>query len=57
MSVPVICVHQRQEREAWSAYQGILLQQRDHPELFHNPAWTILRHDAYERWARLFEVV
>ena len=44
-------------QNAFEAHIALLRAERDHPELRRNPAWTVLRQDAFENFALAFEVV
>ncbi len=41
---------------AYEAHCALLKAERDNPELRRNPAWTVLRQDAFENFALAFEV-
>ena len=46
---------QRKADESFAAHTALLKAERADPSLFNNPQWTILRQDAYERFALAFE--
>ncbi len=53
---PVILWDEKRATEAWEAHQALLLTQAANPALACNPAWTVLRDDAYENFALSFAV-
>lgn len=52
----LILVHDSDEREAWQAFQAMVLAERAQPCLCDNPFWAELRKEAHSRWQRLFVV-
>lgn len=45
----------KQSDAAWQAYAAIMRCETRRPDLKENPFWTMLRHDAYERFVIEFE--
>ena len=45
----------KQSDFAWQAYAAIMRCETGRPDLKENPFWTMLRHDAYERFVIEFE--
>lgn len=39
-----------QAEMAWEAYRAILMRQLADPKLIENPAWTMIRQDAYAQF-------
>lgn len=44
-------------REAFAAHKALLEIERMRPELRENPAWTVLRQDAFENFSIAFEAL
>lgn len=57
MTIRIYSMDEAKARNAFDAHSAILKAQRENPSLCKNPAWTILRQDAYERFAQAFEVL
>lgn len=57
MNVPVIRYHEREAQNAYLAHIALLTAEIADPALRDNPAWTILRQDAFERFATAYERV
>lgn len=53
--VPVIRYNEARAAEAFEAHCALLLLERINPALRDNPAWTVLRQDAYENFELAFE--
>jgi hypothetical protein len=53
--VPLIRVHAPQAEAAWEAHQALLRAEREQPSLRFNPAWIVLRADAYAQFEIAFE--
>jgi hypothetical protein len=55
--VPVILCAADKADNAFKAHAALLQAERVHPELSRNPYWTMLRQDAFERFADAFQQV
>jgi hypothetical protein len=53
-AVPVIRFDERRATDAYEAHTALLDQERRFPRLKQNPAWQMLRADAYEAFALAF---
>lgn len=53
----VILWNEKRASDAWEAYRAIALAQAYQPSLGDNPAWTILRDEAFENFSLAFEVL
>lgn len=47
----------RKASDAYAVHSAMLRMERFNPELRSNPQWTILRQDAFERFAEAFKEV
>lgn len=56
-SVPIILCAAEKADLAFQAHSALLKAERERPELRKNPFWTMLRQDAFERFAEAFERV
>lgn len=56
MNVPLITYDEAKAGQAYLAYIAILAQQKADPSLVENPAWTILRQEAYATFHQAFTV-
>lgn len=56
-SVRLIRWDRLRAEQAFAVHAGLLGLEELRPELKHNPFWTMLRQDAYERFAVAFEEV
>lgn len=54
---PVIKVDEQKAADAFAVHAALCRCERDMPTLRTNPQWTILRQDAFERFATCFEVM
>ena len=52
--IPVIRFDEQRANDAYLAHIALLDQERRHPSLKKNPAWQVLRADAYENFALAF---
>ncbi len=52
--IPVIRFDEQRAEDAYRAHIALLDQERRHPSLKKNPAWQMLRQDAYEAFALAF---
>lgn len=52
--IPVIRFDEQRATNAYEAHVALLDQERRFPTLKHNPAWQVLRADAYENFALAF---
>lgn len=52
--IPLIPFNENRARDAYDAHVAMLDQERRFPVLKNNPAWQILRADAYEQFALAF---
>jgi hypothetical protein len=52
--VPTYRFDETRARDAYEAHIALLDQERRFPKLRDNPAWTVLRADAYENFALAF---
>lgn len=57
MIVPVIRYDEAKASAAYLAHIALLAQERADPTLKDNPAWTILRQDAFEMFMNAYEAV
>lgn len=57
MSVPIILYAEEQAKLAFEAHAALLVAEAANPSLSNNPAWTVLRQDAYERFASAYRKV
>ena len=55
--IPVILYHERRAADAFAAHQALVQKEMQHPELAENPAWQVLRADAFENFVLAFERV
>ncbi len=53
--VPVIRYNETRAAHAYEAHCALLFIERINPGLRDNPAWTVLRQDAYENFELAFE--
>lgn len=54
-SIPTYLVNLEAARQAFEAHSAIILAELRSTELSQNPFWTMLRQDAYERFALAFQ--
>lgn len=52
--IPVIRFDERRAADAYEAHIALLDQEKRFPKLKQNPAWRVLRDDAYENFALAF---
>ena len=52
--IPVVHFDERRAANAYAAHTAMLDQERRFPSLKSNPAWIVLRADAYEEFALSF---
>lgn len=52
--VPVIRYDEQRAADAFEAHCALLLCERVNPKLRDNPAWTVLRQDAFENFELAF---
>lgn len=52
--IPVVRFDEERATNAYEAHIALLDQERRFPKLKQNPAWTVLRADAYENFALAF---
>jgi hypothetical protein len=57
MKTPVILCEAQVADNAFQAHMALVKAERDNPRLRANPHWTMLRQDAFERFAAAFERV
>jgi hypothetical protein len=57
MNIPVILCDAVRADNAFRAHKALLHAERDNPKLKDNPHWTLLRQEAFERFAEAFERV
>lgn len=57
MKPRVIEFSEQAAADAFAAHAALIRAERDNPGLSKNPAWTMLRQDAYERFALAFREV
>lgn len=55
--IRIIQYNRERADNALSAYSALVSLEAIRPELKHNPAWTVLRQDAYENFCLAFEEV
>lgn len=55
MNIPVIRYDPRRAANAYAVHAALKRAERDDPELLNNPEWTLMRLDAFERFADAFE--
>lgn len=55
MNIPVIHYNEALASHAFAAHTALLRAERNDPTLKANPAWTMLRQEAYETFERAFE--
>ncbi len=53
-AVPVIRYDEQRAAHAFQAHCALLLLEQINPKLRDNPAWTVLRQDAYENFELAF---
>lgn len=54
---PVIRIDDTRAKQTFEAHAALLRAERDNPALRDNPAWTMLRQDAFERFNDAFKVL
>lgn len=52
--IPVYRFDEQRARDAYDAHIALLDQEQRHPQLKNNPAWRVLRDDAYENFVLAF---
>jgi hypothetical protein len=52
----IITAKEPQASDAFAVHQALIQAERRDPRLKRNPQWQIMRMDAYENFARAFEV-
>lgn len=57
MRLPVILCAADVADNAFQAHMVLVKAERENPALKNNPHWTLLRQEAYERFAEAFERV
>lgn len=57
MSVPVIVYDHAHAARAYDVHAALVKAEARNPTLRDNPQWTILRADAYDRFAMAFAVI
>ena len=55
--IPVIRIDDTRAKQTFEAHAALLRAERDNPALRDNPAWTMLRQDAFERFNDAFKVL
>lgn len=56
-AIPVYRIDERRAHDAFAAHKALLECERMRPALRHNPAWTVLRQDAFENFFLAFEAL
>lgn len=51
---PLILCAARVADNAFRAHMALVIAEKDNPDLKDNPHWTLLRQDAFERFAAAF---
>ncbi len=56
-AIPIYRIDETRATDAFEAHKALLECERMRPALRHNPAWTVLRQDAFENFALAFEAM
>lgn len=56
MTVKIITAKEPEASDAYAVHQALIQAENRDPRLKRNPQWQCLRMDAYEAFARAFEV-
>lgn len=57
MKPAIIRYDEKRATDAFAAHKALIECERMRPELRHNPAWTVLRQDAFENFTLAFEAI